>query len=127
MHSFCARGFGPLRLREGLSVLQQALQKIQREIADAPNDPYVKYTGAELIKYVRDNPDHAELFIAADKTIKGSFKALESEASKGRRSFIPPDEGKIIILKYFGVDAPAPAAPATVAVPQISASIDDLI
>lgn len=108
-------------------MLQEALQKLQKEIGDYPKDDYVRYVGAELIKYVRSNPDLAGLFAAGDKTIKGSHAELEKEATTSKRKFIAPDEGKALILKYFGVQVPE-AVPEVIPVsePQITVSLDDL-
>ncbi len=87
-------------------MLQEALQKMQKEIGQHPNDGYVRYVGAELIKFVRANPEKAVLFVDEGKSIQGSFSELEKEATKDKRRFIPPDEGQDIILRYFGVDVP---------------------
>jgi hypothetical protein len=109
-------------------MLQQALQKIQQEIGEKSKDDYVRFVGAELMKYVHENPERAGLFLAEGKTISGSLSELRKVAEKkktGNTAVIAPDEGMAIILEYFGVPR-QPVAPEPVAV-GFSISVDDLL
>jgi hypothetical protein len=109
-------------------MLQQALQRLTQEIGDNGKDDYVRFVGAELMKYVRENPDRADLFLAEGKTISGSLSELRKAAEKkktGNSAVIAPDEGMAIILEYFGVPR-QPVVPEPVAV-GFSVSVDDLL
>ncbi|RXZ84613.1 hypothetical protein EBB07_00935 [Paenibacillaceae bacterium] len=109
-------------------MLQEALQKLQKEVADSPKDEYVRMLGAELINYVRANPDKAPLFVAQGKSIQGSLAAMRKAVEKkkqGNMAVVTPDEGKSIVLEYYGIQT-AKAEPEPVAV-GFSVDIDDLL
>lgn len=109
-------------------MLQQALQKLQKEISDNPKAGYVRKIGAFLITYVRENPQHADKIVAEGKTIKGSLTELIKAAEKDQANgcgVLDDEEGFEIALKYFGVEVPK-AAPEPVAA-GFSVSLDDLL
>jgi hypothetical protein len=109
-------------------MLQQALQKLQQEIGNNGKTPYIQYVGGELMKYVRSNPDRAELFLAEGKSIAGSLEVLRKAAEKqkvGNCAVVAPDEGIAIVLEYFGVQR-QPVEPEPVAV-GFDVSVDDLL
>lgn len=88
-------------------MIQQAMQKIQAEIAEKPNDKYVQVVGGFLINHVRSNPQDAELIMTDGKTIAGSLNAMREEARKhqsGGVGVLTDEEGFAIVLKYFGVN-----------------------
>lgn len=110
-------------------MIQQALQKIQAELAEKPNDKYVQVVGGFLMKHLREHPEHAQQILAADKTIAGSLKAMREEARKHQVNgvgVLTDEEGFAVALKYFGCEVPG-AAPAAAAVPKITTTIDDLL
>lgn len=109
-------------------MLQQALQKIQAELAASSKDNYVQVVGAYLSDYVRTKPEHAAFILTEGKTIAGSLKAMEAEAQKvkkGNVGVLTPEKGYAVVLGYFGVrvDSPKPVVAAGV----LSSSIDDLL
>jgi len=109
-------------------MLQQALQKIQREVTDNPDNGYISYIGAELIKFIRSNEDKASLFLADDKTIQGSLLAMRKVAEKkksGNMAVLTPDEGMTIVLEYYGIQKQI-AEPEPVAA-GFSLNVDDLL
>lgn len=99
-------------------MLQAALQKLHKEIAEQPNNDYVRFVGGELMKYVREHPDQAELFTAEGKSIASSLDELRKVAEgrkNGGMAVIAPDEGMKIVLTHFGIEVKKPVpAPAVV-------------
>lgn len=92
-------------------MIQAALQKIQKEISDNGKNLWYAYVGGELIKFVRANPERAELFVSADKSIKGAFDALRKAAEKvkvGNAAVLTPDEGMAIVMEYYGIKQDKP-------------------
>jgi hypothetical protein len=112
-----------------MAVLQQALQKLQKEIGEKAGDVYVSHVGAYLIKYVRQHPEHAVFIVADGKTITGSLVAMKEEARKRQTNGIgvlSDEEGYAVVLKYFGVPVRQPAS--TAIQPELTtSSIDDLL
>jgi hypothetical protein len=111
-----------------MDMLQEALQKLQNEIGEKPNDTHIRFLGGELIKFVRANPDKAALFADKGKSISGGMEALRKSAAKyrvGNEALINPDEVKAIILEYYGISR-EPVATEPVAV-GFSVSVDDLL
>lgn len=109
-------------------MLQQALQKIQNELAASPKDAYVQAVGAYLTDYVRNKPEHAAFILTEGKTIVGSLKMMEEEARKvkqGSIGVLTPEKGYAVVLGYFGVraDMPKPFEAVTI----LHSSIDDLL
>ncbi|MFH5187143.1 hypothetical protein ACHHV8_33675 [Paenibacillus sp. TAB 01] len=92
--------------------IQAALRQIQKEIGDNAKDKMYAYVGGQLMKYIRENPDKAELFSAEGKSIKGSFDAMRKAAEKvkvGNMAVLDPDEGMAIVLEYYGIKQEKPA------------------
>jgi|GEM_PF-4064679 len=106
-------------------MLQEALQKIQKEIGENPKDRSLAYIGSELIKFLRNNPDKAYLFADESKSLKGSYEAIWKEALKTRTNGLSSDEGMEIVMKYYGIE-PQPVAPAPRPV-GFSANLKDLL
>jgi len=109
-------------------MLQQSLQKLQKEVGDQPKNEYIQYIGAELIKFLRANEDKASLFLANDKTIQGSLLAMRKAAEKkksGNMAVLTPDEGMAVVLEYYGIQQKI-AEPEPVVV-GFSVDLDDLL
>lgn len=115
-------------------MLQQALHKIQHEIA-AVNQGDITRMGNLVIDYIRQHPQHAVFIMADGKTIVGGFNVCWEEAKKraarsnksGQTSAsLSEPEAVEIVLKYFGVPLPS-AAPTTPAPVKVSVSLDDLL
>jgi hypothetical protein len=110
-------------------MIQQALQKIQAELAEKPNEKYVQVVGGFLMRHLREHPEHAPQILADGKTIAGSLKAMREEAMKHQVNgvgVLTDEEGFSVVLKYFGCEVPG-AAPATATATKITTTIDDLL
>lgn len=109
-------------------MLQKALQKLQAEATAADkDDEYTPFIASHLMTHIRNNPEDAVLILADEKTIKGSLDHMRDLASKKQKNnqyAVTPDQGKAIILQYFGIAAnEPPAAPITA---NFNTSLDDL-
>jgi hypothetical protein len=104
--------------------MQDAINKLQAEMAAAAGDAYIQQVGGELLQIIAVNPGAAEKIMTPDKTIKGSYEAMEALAQKkavNRKAMFTPDEGRTVILNYFGIKAGAVPAPAAVVpVPEVA-------
>lgn len=90
-------------------MIQQALQRLQKEIAEHHNNPYVSMVGGELIKYVRAHPEQAQRFLAAGKSIRGSLDAMRRVAQtkiSGQLAVITPEDAMAVVMNYYGVQQP---------------------
>lgn len=88
-------------------MLQQALQKIQSEVAADPKNKFVAVIAKFLMDHVRTNPDDAEKILTEGKTILGSLDAMKEEAGKnqsGGVGMLSDEEGFAVVLKYYGVE-----------------------
>lgn len=97
-------------------MLEQATKKLGTEIEQNQNVPYVRHVGNFLLKHLHNNPDSAEKFMAEGKTIKGSLTEMRKEAQKHQVDncgVLTDEEGFNVVLRYYGIDATAPA-PASV-------------
>lgn len=110
-------------------MLQQALQKLQKEIGEKTKDAYVSHVGSFLIKHVKEHPEHAAFIIADDKTISGSLAAMREVARKRQSNgvgVLSDEEGFNIVLKYFNV--PLQTEANKIVEPELMIdSIDDLL
>lgn len=107
-------------------MLQQALQKLQKEIGEKSKDIYINHVGAFLIKHVKAHPEHAAFIITEGKTISGSYNFMEAEARKRKARVLTDEEGFRIVLTYFGI--PLQVEVKRTAEPELSiSSIDDLL
>ncbi|EST12061.1 hypothetical protein [Sporolactobacillus laevolacticus] len=93
----------------------KAIDKIKKEMEKEKN-PYVQVIGQFLLHHLESNPDTADRVADKDKTIMGSLKAMQHEASLkkvGSIAVLTDDEGFAIVLKYFGIEGkPAVQEPA---------------
>lgn len=117
-------------------MLQQALQKIQAELAEKPKDKYVQVIGSFLMDHVRNHPDHAPFILVEGKSIAGSLNAMKEEARKNQSNgvgVLTDEEGFAIVLKYFAIEAAKEPAAVVVSaaisptVPTFEATLDDLL
>lgn len=110
-------------------MLQQALQKLQKEIGEKSKDAYVNHVGAFLIKHVKEHPEHAAFIIADGKSIVGSLAAMKEAARKHQSNgvgVLTDEEGFKIVLTYYAI--PVQNETKKAAEPELSiTSIDDLI
>lgn len=113
---------------------EQAIAKLRTEMNNNTNNPYVLAIGEFLIRHIEANPHDADKFLAADKTIEKSLKAMETEARARRKGsnmvMLSDAEGFQIVLKYFGAEGTpvvptitisVTAAPATATAPTVKA------
>ncbi len=94
--------------------MEQAVQKLQDEIAGSQNNPYIQVIGNFLIQHVQANPGNAEKILENGKSIAKSLEAMKNEARKKQSNgmaMLTDAEGYAIVLKYFGIDGPAAAVP----------------
>lgn len=111
-------------------MVQEALRKLQTEMAGAVADSYISYIGAFLMDHVRQNPHHATLIMADGKSISGSLEAMRSEASKKKKNnfaMFTPEQGFEIVLKYYGVSTKKTDSQQVAAAPKLDVSLDDLM
>ena len=90
-----------------------AIAKIKAEMEADKANGYVQAVGTFLLEYVEQNPSVAPQLSATDKTIANSLEAMRTEASKKKSNnvaVIAPQEGFAIVLKYFGIEGPAPTS-----------------
>jgi len=83
---------------------QEAIEKLKKEIADNPNNPYVSYIGTTLIGHLDISEDFAEHVLKENKSVKGSLTAMEEAARKvktGSMAMLTPDQGFTIIFNYY--------------------------
>lgn len=89
-------------------MLKDAISKIQTEMNQNANHPYIKAVGGMLLQHLEVNPGAAEQILAEGKTIKGSLKEMEKEARKKQVdgcAVLSDQEGFVVVLKYFGIAA----------------------
>lgn len=91
---------------EEVIMLNSAIKKIQDEIDQEKNNPYVQYVGKHMIQYLNKNEGYAQNILDESKSIKGSLIQMEAEAKKikqGNMAMFTPDDGIKIVLGYFGI------------------------
>lgn len=100
--------------------MQEAITKIQAEMAANDKNPYIRVIGEFLIGHLGNNPEAAEKILADDKTVAKSLDAMKAEAKKKQHNgvaMLTDAEGFAIVLKYFEIDGGpvvSPASPAAV-------------
>lgn len=83
----------------------EAVTKLRAEMEANQTNPYVQVIGAYLVKHLNSHPEHAESFLAEDKTILKSLDAMRKEAEKkkvGNVAVLTDAEGFAVVLEYFG-------------------------
>jgi len=87
--------------------MEQAVKKLQDEIAGSQNNPYIQVIGNFLIQHVQANPGTAEKILENGKSIAKSLEAMKNEARKkisNGMAMLTDEEGYAIVLKYYGID-----------------------
>ncbi|WP_044480472.1 hypothetical protein [Paenibacillus antibioticophila] len=111
-------------------MLQEALRKLQKEITDSKGDDYTNLVGSFLMDHIRQNPHHAPLIVAEGKSVAGSLKAMQTEASKkkkGNFAMLTPDQGFAVVLKYYGISSKKSASEPAPAPQTLDISLDELM
>ncbi len=83
-----------------------AIEKLQTEMNEHKDDAYVQTIGQFLIQQIEKVESAAEAILATDKTIKNSLEAMKTEAKKkavNGFAMFTPDEGFVLVLKYFDI------------------------
>lgn len=91
----------------------EAIEKLNKEMDGANNNPYVQVIGKFLLQHIESNPDDAGKILAADKTIAKSLDAMRKAAEKvkvGNMAMLSDEEGYRIVLQYFGIEGQPTAA-----------------
>lgn len=86
--------------------MQNAIMKIDKEIAENNGNSYILKIGEYLKQLLRLNPLVAEQINAEGKTIKGCFEDMKSKArAKASGSCYAPSDEEVIewINGYFGI------------------------
>lgn len=92
----------------------QAIDKIRTEMENNANEPYIQVIGEFLLQYIKANPQDAEKFLNAEKTIGKSLNEMRKVAEKKKKNnfaYLTPQEGYGIVLKYFGINNAPEMAP----------------
>lgn len=92
--------------QEALKMVEQAIDKLEKEMTVNRVHPYLLAIGNFLVDYVKANPSTAEKILAENKTIIGSMKEMRKEAEKvkvGNCAVLTDDQGFEIVLKYYGI------------------------
>ena len=85
-------------------MLDQAIAKLQAEMAANLNQPYVQIVGNYLLAHLEENPEHAESLAADDKSIMDSLNVMQRYASAkkvGNVAVLTDAQGFGIVLQYF--------------------------
>lgn len=88
-------------------MLQNAISKIQSEMNQSANNPYIQVVGGFLLQHLEANPESAEKIMATDKTIGKSLEEMRKAAQKkkvGNCAVLTDQEGFEVVLKYFGIE-----------------------
>lgn len=90
---------------------QQAIDKINAEMAEKSTNPYIQLIGQYLLNLITD--ETAKQVLEANRTIEGSLKTMAIEAKKkavNGMAMLTDEEGYAIVLTYFGIEQdPQPA------------------
>lgn len=88
-------------------MLERAKEKLKLEMEQNKTNGYIQFIGQSLLDYLGDYPSAAGAILTEGKTIAKSLNAMEAEARKkprtGNMAMLTPDEGKKIVLEYFGI------------------------
>jgi hypothetical protein len=94
-------------------MFNQAVEKLNNEMNQNKNNPYILTVGRFLLQHINVNPEDAEKILATDKTIAKSLDVMRQEAQKkqvNRCGMFTPEEGFNIVLKYFEIKSETPAS-----------------
>lgn len=85
---------------------EKAISKLNEEIKQEKDNLYVQVVGEFLIKFIKENINLGEKFMAKDKTIGKSLDAMKKVAEKkktGNFAMLTPEEGYRAVLNYFDI------------------------
>ena len=96
-------------------MVEKAYQKMEKEADAMKMRRDIVYIMEHLREKIHRNPALAEKVLDENKTLKGAYNAMETEARRMKTPCISDEEGFEIIEKYYGFDsaAEAPAASAS--------------
>ncbi len=86
-------------------MFDKAIEKIQVEMTEKTDNPYVQAIGKMLLKHLEEKPEHAEAILAEDKTILKSLDVMRRYAQQKQVqgvAVVPDEVGYTIVLQYFG-------------------------
>lgn len=116
--------------------MKEAIDKINQEMEENKDNPYIQYIGQYLLDYIEKNPQHSENITKEDKSIAGSLKFMNEKAKKIQKNgmaMFSQEEGFAIVLEYFGIIEEPRVVPVLSVVRQnntkkkIDISLDDLL
>lgn len=88
-------------------MVERAILKIQSEMDQNKNNPYVQVVGGFILQHLEVNPDNAEKILNEEKTIIKSLDEMKKAAEKkkvGNCAVLTDQEGFEVVSKYFGID-----------------------
>ena len=86
-------------------MFDKAIEKIQSEMTEKTDNPYVQAIGQFLVAHLEEKPEHAEAILAEDKTIRGSLDVMRRYAKQRQVqgvAVVSDEVGYAIVLQYFG-------------------------
>ena len=86
-------------------MFDKAIEKIQSEMTEKTDNPYVQAIGQFLMAHLEEKPEHAEAILAEDKTILKSLDVMRRYAKQRQVqgvAVVSDDVGYAIVLQYFG-------------------------
>lgn len=85
---------------------QQAVEKLQTEIGQNQNNPYIQVVGKFLIQHISQHQGAAAQILTEGKTIAKSLDAMRDKAAKkkvGNYAVLTDQEGFETVLRYYGI------------------------
>ncbi len=86
--------------------MENAIDKLKKEMESNPDNSYVQYVGQYLIDRVKTSTSVAERILADGKTIMGSLDHMRKIASKVKNNkvaVLTPDEGLKAVEDYYEI------------------------
>lgn len=111
-------------------MLDKALSKLNAEMEEKKDNPYVQVVGKFLVNYLDMNPEAAEKILAGDKTIAKSLDEMRKVAEKkkvGNCAVLTDQEGFEVVLKYFGIKDKVPGTEPVKSKPDFDVKLEDLL
>ena len=86
-------------------MFDKAIEKIQSEMTEKTDNPYVQAIGQFLVAHLEEKPEHAEAILDEHKTILKSLDVMRRYANQRQVqgvAVVSDDVGYAIVLQYFG-------------------------
>ena len=86
-------------------MFDKAIEKIQSEMTEKTDNPYVQAIGQFMVAHLEEKPEHAEAILPEDKTILKSLDVMRRYAKQRQVqgvAVVSDDVGYAIVLQYFG-------------------------